>query len=148
MPTSPDTVLPPYEPTLDPVTTARGALDHAALCARVSADDARTARRRACEHADALAGTPGASSGLRARCDAAAARAADYAARAARAAHDAAEARRAGLAALDAGELEYAGRCAGLAADYADAAYAAAHGAEEAEDDARELARLARRRVE
>ena len=137
-----------YEPTLDPLTTARGALEHAALCARVSADDARTARRRACEYADSIAATPGASEGLRARADDRAAQAAAYAHLAARAAHDAAEARRAGLAALDAGDLDYAGRCAGLAADAADAAYAAAHGGESAEDDARELARLARRRVE
>jgi hypothetical protein len=79
-----------------------------------------------------------------ARADAAAALAADYAATASADCAAAHAAARAGHAALDAGQLEYAGRCAGLVADWADHIYAAAHGAEKAEDDARELARRAR----
>jgi hypothetical protein len=127
------------------VTTCAGALAHAAACATLCAADARTARRRACEHADEVAAVPGVSEALLARADAAAARAADHAAQASADCAAAHAAARAGRAALDGGDLEYAGRCAGLVADWADHIYAAAHGAEAAEDDARDIARRARR---
>lgn len=143
MPTSPD-ALPDYAPTLDPVTTCEGALAHSLHCAGVYADDARAARRRALVAADDAA-RRGASPAILARVDAAAARAADYAARTAEHAAHVADLVRAGRAALAAGELEYAGRCAGGAADVVDSAYAAAHGAEESEDDAEAIARVYRR---